>query len=63
MFLYRDASKPIDFYKDLKVDNKIASQVDKALDTLYKFNVHLDAILKRVGGAYFIEETCLKSYI
>lgn len=57
VFLYRDASKQIDFYRGLRVDNKTPQIVDKALENLMRFNVHLDAVLKRVGGAYFIEET------
>lgn len=57
VFLYRDASKPIDFYRGMKADDKVEKNVDSALKTLMRFNVHLDAVLKRVGGAYFIEET------
>lgn len=57
VFLYRDASKPIDFYRGMKVDDKAEKTVDNTLKNLMRFNVHLDAVLKRVGGAYFIEET------
>lgn len=46
VFLYRDASKPIDFYRGMKADDKIEKNVDSALKTLMRFNVHLDAVLK-----------------
>lgn len=64
VFLYQDANKDIEFYRNLDPnDRNSAKQIDTALDTLTWFNVHVDAVLKRVGGAYFITETSVKQYV
>jgi hypothetical protein len=33
------------------------------LETLQWFNVHVEAVLEKRGGAYFISETSLKPYM
>lgn len=64
VFIYQDMSKSLDFYGGLNPNDKdAAKKINKALETLYWFNVHLDAVLKKVGGAYFISESTLKSYL
>ena len=48
-------------YKDLNLNTKSAAKnIDKSIKDLKRFNVHLDAILERRGGAYFITNTQLK---
>jgi hypothetical protein len=61
VYLYTGGSHGKDFYKGVKPTDKNASKtIDGHLKTLNRFNVHLDAVLKRVGGAYFIHDTSLK---
>mmetsp|Transcript_10106 Transcript_10106/g.11511 ORF Transcript_10106/g.11511 Transcript_10106/m.11511 type:complete len:187 (+) Transcript_10106:837-1397(+) len=37
------------------------AKLKKHLATLLKFNVHVEAVLERVGGAFFIRDTVMKS--
>jgi hypothetical protein len=37
------------------------SKLKKFQSTLLKFNVHVEAILERVGGAFFIRDTEMKN--
>lgn len=51
------------FYNGLKANNKKApKQIDEHLEDLSRFNVHLDAVLERRNGYYFITETELKQF-
>jgi hypothetical protein len=36
------------------------SKLEKYQGTLLKFNVHVEAILERVGGAFFVRDTEMK---
>lgn len=36
------------------------SKLRKYASTLMKFNVHIDAVLEKVGGAFFIRDTEMK---
>lgn len=48
-------------YPEINLESKSAAkQIDKSLKDLKRFNVHLDVILERRGGAYFITNSELK---
>ena len=61
IYLYTAKDKGNDFFGNLKATSKGAlKKIDQSLQTLTRFNVHVDAIVERSGGAYFIKDTILK---
>ena len=61
IFLYTGSGTGKEFFKGLKpTDKGAAKEIDKHLETLERFNVHLDAVVERKGGVYFIKDTTLK---
>lgn len=61
IFLYTGSGTGKEFFKGLKPADKGAhKEIDKHLETLERFNVHLDVVLERKGGVYFIKDTTLK---